>query len=286
MEGFIEKVNNFFETNGMRILQALAILVFGYLIIKLLLLFLKRTLKKTRIDPIIQPYVSSAIKIVAYIILFVTVAGTLGFSMTSLATILGTVGLAFSLSLQNSLSNMIDGIFIMLSKPFKKGDLVNIEGVEGLVESIGLVYTKVKTVDRQILIPNSDVASAKITDVSVIPERRYDANFTVRFDADIDHVRKVTRAAIEKSGLSVESMEPVISVAGFGDNGIKMVARVWVKNDDYWTFNNYIYEALKKSFDKEGIRLARSLLDVAVSPENEMLSQGASSPSKKRSEDE
>lgn len=268
MEGFIEKINSFFEANGMKILQALAILVFGYLIIKLLLLFIKRTLKKTRIDPIIQPYVSSAIKIVVYVVLFVTVAGTLGLSMTSLATILGTVGLAFSLSLQNSLSNMIDGIFIMLSKPFKKGDLVNIEGVEGLVESIGLVYTKVKTVDRVILIPNSDVASAKITDVSVIPERRYDANFTVRFDADIDHVRKVTRAVIEKSGMSVESMEPVISVAGFGDNGVKMVARVWVKNDDYWTFNNYVYEALKKSFDKEGIKLARSLLDVAVSPES------------------
>lgn len=264
MEEIIAGINRFFEDNGTKILQALAVVVVGYILIKLLMILFGRLLKRTKIDPIIQPYIRSAIKFIAYILLFISVAGLLGLSMTSLVTLLGTAGLAFSLSLQNSLSNMINGIFIMLSKPFQKGDLVNISGVEGLVEGIGLVYTKIRTVDREILIPNSEVASAKITDVSVMPDRRYDAKFTICYDEDIDRVRAVTLAAIKKSGMSVEGTDPVVAVDGFGQLGLNMVARIWVKNDDYWTFNNFFYEELKKSFDRENISIPHTVVGFAV----------------------
>ncbi len=266
MEQAIEKINTFFIENGGMLLRAILILVIGIIVINIVLAAIKKGLKKqSKIDPIMIPYIRSSIKVILYLVLFLWVASELGFSMTSLVTLLGVVGLAVSLALQNSLSNMINGIFIMLSKPFARGEFVSIDGVDGTVQSIGLIYTKLKTIDKQVLIPNSDVANAKIFDLSVLPERRQDIAFTVSHDSDIDHVRSVVLAVVKDAGeLSKTEPEPAVVVTNLSTNGIEMVARVWVTPENYWPFRNYIFEALKKAFDREGIVIPRSLIDVAL----------------------
>ena len=264
MDTIIYKINEFFQENGRVLLESLIILVIGIIIIRIIIALVKKGLKKqSKIDPIVFPYIRSAIKAILYIVLFITVAAHLGLSMTSLLTILGTAGLAVSLALQSSLSNMVNGVFIMISKPFARGDFVSIEGVDGTVESIGLVYTKLKTFDRQVLIPNSDVAGAKISDISVVSERRCDIVFTVSRDDDIDHVRNIVLIVIKNMGeLSLEDPAPAVIVTGLSANGTDISVRVWVTQGNYWSFRNKIFEEIKKAFGKEGIVIPGNVTDL------------------------
>lgn len=257
MEKFIEKINIYFQENGRILIESLLILVFGVIVIRVIIALVKKGLKKqTKIDPIIIPYIRSAVKVILYIVLFISVAAHLGFSMTSLLTILGTAGLAVSLALQGSLSNMVNGVFLMLSKPFNRGDFVSIDGVEGTIESIGLIYTKLKTFDRQVLIPNSDVSSAKISDISTVSERRVDVAFTVSRKEDIDCVRSAILEVVEKMGdLSLKDPAAQVIVTGLSANGTDIAVRVWVTKENYWPFRNSIFEQIKKSFDKQGITI-------------------------------
>ena len=266
MKNVIEYFNVFIEENGRTLLETLAILVIGVLLIKILLGVLKSILKKqNKIDRIIIPYIRSAVKVLLYLILFITIASRLGFSTTSLATILGAAGLALSLSLQSSLSNILNGIFIMLSKPFTRGSAVSIDGVDGVVESIGLIYTKLKTIDKQVLIPNSDVASAKIFDLSVVNQRRFDVKLVLSYKEDIDHVRAVALDVVENDGgLSLKEPVPVVVVTNLCPTGMEISLRVWVATENYLQFSTFIFEELKKRFDKEGIVIPGSVSEVVV----------------------
>lgn len=266
MERYITIINEYFDENGLALLSALVILVLGIIVINLIMTFVRRGLKKqTKIDRIAVPYIRSAIKVVLYLILIMSVLSRLGFSMTSLLTLLGTAGLALSLALQGSLSNMVNGVFLMLSKPFARGDVVSIDGVDGVVESIGLIYTKLKTIDRQVLLPNSDVAGAKISDISVVPNRRCDLSFTVSHSEDIDRVRSVALLAIDSlSPLPQPEPAPSVVVSNLAPNGMEMTARVWTKTEDFPRFRDAAYEELKKAFDREGIAIPGSAVDVKV----------------------
>ncbi|MCL1830358.1 MAG: mechanosensitive ion channel family protein [Oscillospiraceae bacterium] len=266
MEQIVAYVNNFFEENSTNLLETVAILVVGVLLIKVLLAALKRILKKqNKIDPIIIPFIRSIIKVLLYLLLFITLAGKLGFSTTSLATILGAVGLALSLSLQSSLANIVNGILLMISKPFTRGSVVNIDGVDGVVDSIGLLYTKLKTLDKQVLIPNSDVATAKISDMSVMTQRRFEVKLILSYKEDIDHIREIVFDVINNDdGLSLIDPEPSVVISNLGNSGMEVSIRIWVVSENYLKFGEFIYEALKKRFDEEGVVIPGSILEVAV----------------------
>ena len=270
MEKYIEVINEYFVENGATLFGTLAILVFGIIIINLIMAVVRKWLKKqTKIDRIAIPYIRSSVKIILYTILFVSVATRLGFSMTSLITILGAVGLALSLALQNSLSNMANGIFLMLSKPFVRGDSVSIGGVDGAVESIGLIYTKLKTANEEVLIPNSDVASAKISCVSAVPLRRCDIAFTVSHREDIGRVRTAALSAVENvAAFSREDPPAEVIVTGLAPNGVEMIVRVQIKPENYWPFRNSAFEELKKAFDREGIFTPGSVSQVTLLKDN------------------
>lgn len=269
MKQIIEYLNEFLAENSMILLETLLILVLGVLIIRIVLTLLKRILKKqNRIDPIIIPFIRSITKVILYIILFITIASKLGFSTTSLATILGALGLALSLSIQNSLGNIVNGIFLMLSKPFVRGSTVSINGVDGIVESIGLIYTKLTTADRQVLIPNSDVANAKISQLSAVSMRRFDVKLVLSYQNDVDYLREVSLDVVSNdNGLSLKEPEPTLTVTNLLPQGIEITLRAWIIPENYLKFQEYIYEALKKRFDEEGILIPGATTEVLLKKE-------------------
>jgi len=255
MERIIDQVNDFFNENSFILLESLVILIVGIIAIRILLTLLKRVLKKqNRIDPISIPFIRSITKVLLYMVLFIMIAAKLGFSTTSLATILAAVGLAISLSLQSSLGNIVNGIFLMLSKPFVRGSVVSIDGVDGVVDSIGLIYTKLTSLDKQVLIPNSDVANAKISDLSSVQKRRFDVKLTLAYAEDISDIRQIMLDVAKNFEKHIlDDPEAVVAVTNLVSLGMEVELRVWLEPSNYAAFGGYIYEALKGRFDLEGI---------------------------------
>ncbi|NLL91281.1 MAG: mechanosensitive ion channel family protein [Ruminococcaceae bacterium] len=260
--GIIEKVKNYLDTNGTSLLYTLFIFLVGLIIIKLLSKLIDKAFIKSKITPSLRTFVVRATKIILFLVLIVVIAGRLGLSTSSFVAVISAAGLAISLSLQDGMSNIINGIFLIVSKPFKLDSVVNIDGIDGVVEEIGTIYTKLKTIDKQVLIPNSDVASAKIIDLSAYDYRRTDIRFLIGYEEDIEKVRDIVLTVSKETGLVVEDPVPTVAVIGFGELGIQMSGRFWVKVEDYWPFVNEIYELIRNSLNENGILMPYSSLGI------------------------
>lgn len=260
--GIVEKIKQYVDANGTNLLYTLLIFIIGLIIIKLIIKLVNKAFIKSKITPPLSVFVVKTIRIILYLVLIVVVAGRLGLTTSSFVAVIGAAGLAISLSLQDGMSNVINGIFLMVSKPFKPGSVVNIDGIDGVVEEIGTIYTKLKTIDKQVLIPNSDVASAKIIDLSAYDFRRTDIRFLVAYEEDIEKVRNVVLAVSRETGLVVEYPVPTVVLIGFGELGMQMSGRFWVRVEDYWPFVDEIYELIRNSLRENGISMPYSSLGI------------------------
>lgn len=260
--GIVEKIKQYVDANGTNLLYTLLIFIIGLIIIKLIIKLVNKAFIKSKITPPLSVFVVKTIRIILYLVLIVVVAGRLGLTTSSFVAVIGAAGLAISLSLQDGMSNVINGIFLMVSKPFKPGSVVNINGIDGVVEEIGTIYTKLKTIDKQVLIPNSDVASAKIIDLSAYDFRRTDIRFLVAYEEDIEKVRNVVLAVSRETGLVVEYPVPTVVLIGFGELGMQMSGRFWVRVEDYWPFVDEIYELIRNSLRENGISMPYSSLGI------------------------
>ncbi len=260
---FVEKVNSFFDNNGVNILKAILILLLGIIAIRAVLKAVKSGLVRSKLDTSLHSFIFSAVKILLYTLLIIACADKLGIQSSSLVTLLGACGLAVSLSLQNILGDVFSGIIIFASKPFEQGDYVSIESVSGTVIEIGIVYTKLRAVDgKTVRIPNSDVMSTKIVNYNDGKGRRLDESFTISYSDSIDNARAAILDEVSKLYGVIDNPSPQVVAAELADSGVRLEARVWVKNSEYVDFRFALIENVKKRFDKEGITIPYTTLAV------------------------
>lgn len=183
------------------------------------------------------------------------VAGSLGIDTSSLLAILSVAGLAVSLAIQDSLSNLASGIVILVSKPFKVGDYVTAGGFSGTVQEIGITHTRLATTDNQIiLVPNSAITAAAVTNFSTAEIRRLDLVFSASYDAPAETVKEALAEAVDIP--QVMKDQPVfIRLSKYGDSAIEYTVRVWVRNSDYWTAYFDIMERVKPCFDRRSVEM-------------------------------
>ena len=131
------------------ILIALAMLAVSILLVRVTVLLVERVLKRTRLDASLYRFIRTLLRIVLYFIAILIIASYLGIDVTSLVALLSVVSLAISLSVQSALSNVAGGMMVMGTKPFKRGDYVSVDGLEGTIDEIGMVYTKLHTIDNR-----------------------------------------------------------------------------------------------------------------------------------------
>ena len=156
----------------------------GVVVIRVLLRIVDRMLSRSQNLGSVGGYIRSVVRIALWFLLVLVVADSLGIPVASMIALLSVAGLAISLALQNTLSNLAGGIMILVSKPFEVGDYVEADGVGGTVISIGLAYSTLATVDnKEIFIPNSQVAAAKIINYTKLGKRRVELTFSASYDA-------------------------------------------------------------------------------------------------------
>ena len=194
----------------------------------------------------------------------VVMASYLGLPVNSMVALVGVVGVALSLSLQGSLSNLAGGITIMVTRPFAVGDYVEAGDAAGTVAEIGLVYTKLKTIDNKLIyIPNGEVSSEVITNYSAQDKRRVDLTFSVSYDADPEQVKETIRQVVEAHPKGKrEPQPPFVRTTALGESGVSYTLRVWCDTGDYWELYYDLLEQVRAAFDERHIDLTYNHLNV------------------------
>ena len=237
-------------------------------VMKVILSLIDRTMTRLKVEPTVHKFTHSCLKVLMWVITGLIVAAYLDFPINSLVTVLGVIGVALSLSLQGSLSNLAGGITVMVSRPFAVGDYVEAGGVSGTVSEIGLVYTKLKTIDNKIIfIPNGEISGEKIVNYNKQERRRVDLTFTVSYDADPERVKEIMRQVIGAHPKALFPPEPFVRTTSLGESSVGYTLRVWCATQDYWELYYDLLEQVRAAFDREGVELTYNHLNVHIMKE-------------------
>ncbi|MBQ5331973.1 MAG: mechanosensitive ion channel [Oscillospiraceae bacterium] len=261
LKGFSDALIAYLPT----VITAIIIYIIGKIISSILIKFIDKAMGRSRIDETAQGFLKSLLKIVFTAFVIVITLSTLGIPMTSIVTAIGAAGVAVALALQNSLSNVAGGFLILMNKPFSKGDYISTNGIEGTVEDISILSTKLLTIDNKVIfIPNSMVSGSTLINFSKEEKRRVDLIFSISYDQDMNEAMKVIRAVIAEHKLVLTEDAPFVRVSALSASSVDITVRVWTKTADYWTVYFDLVEQIKTAFDQNGIEIPYSKLDVNI----------------------
>ena len=266
MQHFLNALVDLCVSVGSKLLLAGIIIGVGLGISKAFVKFLRNKSKMvSRMDRTVASFFVNFVSISLKVIIFITAIGVLGVPMASVITVLAATGAAVGLAMQGSLSNLAGGLMLLIFKPFRVDDYIESQGVSGTVEEISIMYTVLCTPDNKtVTLPNGTLMNSTVVNYSSKDMRRVDIAVNVAADSDIDRVRDLLTSIASAHPLVVQEPEMAIKYIGRNDNGLSFAVRVWTKKDDYWTVNFDLNEAIKKAFDKTGIQVPYSQLEVHV----------------------
>ena len=245
------------------LIAGLVVLVLGLVLTSLLTKGMTKALKRTSADPTAVGFVQSFIRVALYLLVGVIVLSVLQVPMASIITVLGTMGLAVVLGLQNSLSNVAGGILLLFSRPLKVGDFVEIEGITGTVEQIGILQTKLRRLDgTSVFIPNGKISDGIVLNYSEDPKRRVDLKISISYTADVEKAKDLIAAIVLKSPYALKDPSPTIRIGGFGDSAVLLDVMVWTLHEHYWPLYYELHEQIKAAFDANGITIPFPQMDV------------------------
>ena len=247
------------------LLMALAILIIGRQLVKLILRLITVALEKSNVEDTVRIFVTNLLNTLLMILVFIAAINQLGIETTSIIAVLGAAGLAIGLALQGSLSNFAAGILIVIYRPYKVGDYIEAGNYAGTVKDIQIFSTVLKTPDNKIVVvPNGSIMNGSIVNYSDQDTRRIDLIIGCSYEDDIDKVRSVLADILKKEKRVLKDPKPQIAVTELADSSVNFIFRPWVKRVDYLPVYYSLLEEVKKRFDKEGISIPYPQSDVHI----------------------
>jgi small-conductance mechanosensitive channel len=200
--------------------------------------------------------VSKMIRYTGVSLVVLLVFRELGFSLAPLLGAAGIVGVALAFASQTSVSNIISGLFLIAENPFSVGDLIEVDGTQGIVISIDTLSVKLRTLDnRYVRLPNEMLIKAALINFNKFPIRRIDIHLGVAYRSDLREVRRVLTEVASRNRICLMEPKPLIVITGFGDSAIQFHYGVWVTQANFMELKNSIQEGIKKAFDAAGIEM-------------------------------
>lgn len=254
MEKQIEQLKTMILLYAPNVLLALLSLVLGFWIISWITKLLTRTMGHRHIDPTVSNFLTSLVSVGLKVLLLLSVASQFGFQTTSFIAILSAMAFAVGLAMQGSLGHFASGVMLLVLKPYRVGDLVELNDKVGVVEGIHIFNTTLRTVDnKRIFIPNGLITGEVITNISGQGEIRVDMTYGINYDSDIDLARKII-LEVAQSCPEVLKDKPVdVFVSELAESSVRFAVRPWTNSAHYWDVYFYMQENIKKAFDKAGI---------------------------------
>lgn len=259
-----KQVQSFFSHLTLeKLIYAAVLLVLSAVLIRLILKAADKLSARSTLDRTVFGFVRAAIKAILIFICVMLVAGTLGIDTSSLLAILSVAGLAISLSVQNTLSNVAGAITLLSAKPIRAGDYVQIGDKAGIVQTIGAMYTSLRTYDYQLIyIPNSQVTASAIINYTAQKQRRVELTVSASYQDSVERVCRVLVQAAEAYPKHLSEPAPAAHVTSYGDSAISYTLRFWVQTEDYWDAYFAVLDAFKQAFEDAGVTMTYPHINV------------------------
>lgn len=259
----------------LKVLAALAIFIVGKWLVGVTINLAKKAMLRGRMDETLVSFLSNVIYGFAMAVVIISALGQVGVSTTSAAAILGGAALAIGLSLQGQLSSLAAGVILIIFRPFKKGDFVEIDGRMGVVDEIKIIHTVLKSLDNQfVIVPNNNVTTNVITNYSALPTRRVDLTIGIGYGSDLLKAKKVLEELVANEPRRLEEPASAIMVKDLGESSVDFAVRFWVNSGDWWSTRCDMIERIKLRFDEEDIEIPfpqRTVHHIGMPPANEKL---------------
>jgi len=248
---------------GIKIAMAIVIFVVGKWVVKVVVKLVKKLLTRSKMDDMLINFVGSIVN--AILLLFVIIASLdqLGVDTSSLVALIAAAGLAIGLALQGSMQNFAAGVMILIFKPFKAGDFIDAGGVTGVVETVSIFSSTLRTGDnKEVIVPNGAIYSGAITNFSARDTRRVDMVFGIGYDDDIRKAKAILEKLVTEDDRILPEPAPVVALSELADSSVNFIVRPWVNSGDYWKVLWDMNEKVKLAFDEEGISIPYPQMDV------------------------
>lgn len=258
-----ELVRTYVVPLALKIFAAVIVFLIGRWIIKLIKNGLATGLMSRHADATLHGFLSNLISVVLYFFLIMAVIGILGINTSSLVALLASAGLAVGMSLGGTLQNFAGGVLIIMFRPFKVGDFIAAQGMEGKVSEIQIFNTHLLTTDnKEVILPNGALATGVMTNFSKQGTRRVDWTFSIAYGDDYDKAKTVLLRLCKDDPLIMADPKPFIEIGKLNNSSVDITLRVWARADDYWTVFFGMNEKVYKTFAQEGLNIPFPQVDV------------------------
>ncbi len=252
------------------IVAAIAILIIGMIIARLISSTVNRLMLARGIDSTVADFLSALVRYGIIAFTLIAALSRVGVQTASVIAVLGAAGLAVGLALQGSLSNLAAGVLLVTFRPFRTGEYVDLGGIAGTVLNVQIFSTTMRTVDGKIVVvPNGKIIAGNIINFSREPVRRNEFIIGVSYEADIDQVKKILTDIVSRDERVLKDRDITVRVNELGPSSVNFVVRAWSKSGDlqnvYWD----VLEQIKKGLDANGIGIPYPQMDVHVRKTNE-----------------
>ncbi|MBR5060195.1 MAG: mechanosensitive ion channel family protein [Clostridia bacterium] len=267
----LNSIVNWAVTTGIKIVISLIVLLVSYRIVDLLARRIRKKLEqKEKIDKTLLKILINAGKIALKCLIAVCLVNYLGINTGALTALVTSLGVCVGLAVNGALGNIAGGILLLVTRPFKVDDFIELSGHTGTVEDIRLCNTKIRTVDNKVVyIPNGIASTNPVVNYTEKDLRRLDIDFTVSYETDTDKAKEIITAVLDGEPMVEREPAPTVQITSYDSSAITICCRPWVKGADYWTLRFLLLDKIKKEFDRSGIRIPFNQLDVHLRTDKE-----------------
>lgn len=262
----VDKLNEYLElaeksvvTYLPKVALAIIVLLIGIRIINKMVRLATKAMEKREVGTDIAPFLASVVGIILKLGLFFVVAGTLGFDTAGLVAVVAAASFAVGLALQGSLGNFAAGILVLVFKPYRRGDWIQVDDYFGRVEEIQIFNTILETPGaKTLIVPNGQVVENVVTNYSQRGKVRLELQLLMAYEESFPNIRRVILEAVNKSTYVLDEPAPMVGIESYDTHNIVVAVRPYVSPDDYWDATFEINELIKGALSSANIRMAYS----------------------------
>ncbi len=266
MEQLLETLVSFATTTGIKILIAIILLIVSFQIINAISKRMQTSAaKQDKWDKTLTKTLFYVGKIILKCLVGICLVGYVGIDTSGITALIASLGVCAGLAVNGALANVAGGVLLLITRPFKIDDYIEVGEYQGTVEDIHLVHTKLRTIDNKVVyIANSTVSSSTVINYSEKEIRRVDHIISISYETDFEVAKAVIWQVLQSNPKVLQSPEPLVRMWAHNSSSIDLVCRVWVKTEAYWDVYFDLLEQIKQAFDAQGIPIPFNQLDVHV----------------------
>lgn len=262
-QGIWNDIVSFFSNNAWNIFWFAMTLILGIIVIKILMNIIRRIFKKTKMEDITQQFLCAVVKFCLYLVWILILFSEIGIQVSGILTALSACILAIGMALQSNIANLANGIVIIATHMFKKGDYLVVNGVEGLVTEVHFLFTTLTTYDnKKVTIPNSSIVGSSLVNLGANPKRRVDFTFSVAHESDLELVKKTVTDVMKSNGKVYLDPAPFCKLKAINTNCLDFFSNCWCDTEDYWEVYYYVMEHVYNEFRRNNISVPYKQVEV------------------------